>query len=335
MRQGFNPHKDKPQEKSYYTHQIIIPVFIPKEEGYFKDSFKIFKLCLQSLFATIHDKTFVTIVNNGSDENVVNYLDTLFQEKSIQELIHTQNIGKVNAIFKGLCGNNIELVTIADSDVLFLSHWQLATNNVYAAFPKAGVVGIVPQFTTFTTRCDNILFDYFFNKKLQFIPIINPNALWRFYESIGWDSCNPDYLKLGLGIVSDQNCKAFLGSGHFVATYKKDMFDEMVTYNNFKLGGKSEDYLDTCPLKKDYWRLTTEDNYAYHMGNVYEEWMGEITFETDKNAIFQSDFPTSKKINKIHYFIKNDLFRKFFKQKGVMRLFYKYKKMPREMILNY
>ena len=119
MRIGFNPYKDQVLFKSDYLHQIIIPVFIPNQEGYFKDSFAILKLCLDSLLATVHGKTFITVVNNGSDIIVVNYLDSLLKEKKIQELIHTQNIGKLNAILKGMAGNNIELITIADSDVMF------------------------------------------------------------------------------------------------------------------------------------------------------------------------------------------------------------------------
>ena len=52
MRLGFNPHKDKKQIKSDYFHQVVIPVYIPNEEGYFKDSFVILQYCLQSLFKT-------------------------------------------------------------------------------------------------------------------------------------------------------------------------------------------------------------------------------------------------------------------------------------------
>ena len=37
MRLGFNPHKDKKQIKSDYFHQVVIPVYIPNEEGYFKE----------------------------------------------------------------------------------------------------------------------------------------------------------------------------------------------------------------------------------------------------------------------------------------------------------
>ena len=86
MRIGFNPHKDKIQVASDYFHQVIIPVYIPNQEGYFKDSFAILKLCLESLFKTIHEKTFVTIVNNGSDISVANYLDLLLKENKIREL---------------------------------------------------------------------------------------------------------------------------------------------------------------------------------------------------------------------------------------------------------
>lgn len=336
MRVGFNPHKDQPQKGSEYLHQVIIPVFIPNHEGYFSDSFKILQLCLNSLFETMHAKTFVTIVNNGSNKTIVDYLDGLYQQKKIHELIHTQNIGKLNAILKGLSGNNIELVTIADSDVLFLSDWQIETNRVFAAFPKAGVVGIVPQYLAFMSHCYNIILDHLFDKHLQFIPVKNPEALKHFYKSIGWDdNSNPDYLKISLGMVTDNGFKAYLGAGHFVATYKKDMFEEIVTYIGYKMGGDSETYLDELPLQKDYWRLTTHDNHAYHMGNVYESWMSEVVFNTDKNATFQSGFPVLKKMNNFHFYIKNQLFRKFLKSRKWRSYFYRWKKMPAEMIAKY
>jgi len=335
MRVGFNPHKDQIQEKQDYLHQVVLPVFIPHQEDYFADSFKILKLCLNSLFATVHDRTFITVVNNGSEPSIVAYLDALYQEKKIHELIHTENIGKLNAILKGLSGNNIELVTIADSDVLFLSHWQIETNRVFQAFPKAGVVGIVPQYKGFNAKCHNLLWDYLWNDKLRFIPVKNPEAISKFYTSIGWDKSNPDYLKQALGLIGSNDFKAYLGAGHFVATYKKDMFEKIVTFIGYKMGGDSERYLDAIPLKKDYWRLTTYDNHAYHMGNVFEDWMATVEAKADNTAVFKSNFPTYKKLNRFSYFLKNDLFRKIFKNKRVKRWFYRLKKLPKEMIPNY
>lgn len=335
MRQGYNPHKDQIHQEEYFTHQVIVPVFIPHQEGYFKDSFKILQRCLESLFATCHPKTFLTIVNNGSDDLVVDYLDELLKANKIHELIHTQNIGKLNAVLKGIVGHSIPLITITDSDVLFLSHWQAATVEVYHQFPRAGVVGIVPQYRLFASDSYNVIFDHLFSSKMQLIEVKNPEALKKFYHSIGWGESNPDYLKISLGLVTDSDFKAYIGAGHFVATYRRDIFDEVQSHFGYKMGGDSEAYLDRAPLKKDYWRLTTHDNFAYHMGNVYEDWMGEITFDA-----FQDDFRTPElmrypKLSSWKYFIKNTVFRKLFKNKKARRWFYRYMKMPAHMVQKY
>ncbi|WP_426092177.1 glycosyltransferase family A protein [Flavobacterium sp. DSR3-2] len=336
MRIGYNPHKDQPQEEPEYLHQIIIPVYIPKKEDYFKDSFAIFQICLTSLFATIHNKTFITIVNNGSGSFVRDYLNKLLAQNSIHEVIHTQNIGKLNAILKGLAGNNIELVTITDADVLFLPNWQNETAKVFEQLPKAGVVGIVPQFKTYEVNCGTVIFDNFFNKNLKFIPIKNKEALIHFYEGIGWDrSYNQDYLKYGLGLEINADLKVLIGAGHFVATYKKDMFQEITTNIGYKLGGNSEGYLDRAPLKKGYWRVTTYDNYAYHMGNTFEDWMKIEQLQENAYQYPISNFSKSKRISSISYFVKNRFFIKFISINWLVKLFIRWKKLPKEMIENY
>lgn len=336
MRIGFNPHKDQLQEQSEYLHQILIPIYIPNLEGYFKDSFRIFKLCLDSLFSTMHDKTFVTIINNGSGVFVKEYLDKLLQKNKIHELIHTHNIGKVNAILKGLVGNEIELVTISDADVLFLPNWQKETAKIFAYLPRAGVVGLVPQFKTYETYCGNVLFDNLFNSNLKFLPVNNKAALLRFYDSIGWTwNYNKDYLKFNLGLEVNNDLTVLIGSGHFVATYKKDVFEEVKTYFGYKLGGASEGYLDKAPLKKGYWRLTTYDNYAYHMGNAYEVWMEGLSFKGSDKEFVYSNFSKNKTPSNFNYFFKNRIFVKFISVKWLVKLFIKWKKLPEEMIDKY
>ncbi|WP_300978469.1 glycosyltransferase family A protein [Flavobacterium sp.] len=336
MRIGFNPHKDKVQDTSDYLHQVIIPVFIPNEEGYFKDSFAILKLCLESLFSTIHKKTFVTIVNNGSNTIISEYLDLLFKTHKIQELIHTDNIGKLNAILKGLAGNNIELVTISDADVLFLPNWQKETVKVFAKVPKAGVVGIVPQFKMYESHCGNVLFDTLFHSNLRFVPVQNKEALIRFYDSLGWDrKYNPDYLAYNLALEINPELSVLIGSGHFVATYKKDIFESVVTYIGFKMGGNSEGYLDKLPLEKDYWRVTTLDNYAYHLGNTLEDWMQVPIVSEEAEPHFDCGFPKNKRLHPFLYWIKNRVFVKFISIKILVQLFLKSKKLPESMIQKY
>lgn len=338
MRTGFNPHKDQPTEKSDYLHQIIIPVFIPNFEGYFKDSFEILKLCLESVFTSTHNKTFITIVNNGSCETIKVYLNALFDQNKIHEVIHTTNIGKLNAILKGIAGNAIELVTISDSDVLFLKGWQQETTTIFKELPKVGVVGIVPQFNMHKVHSSNLLFDNFFSNKVKFIPVKNKEALVSFYDSIGWEhNYNTNYLEYSLGMEVNNDLKILVGSGHFVATYKKDIFSELVSNIPYKMGGNSEYYLDELPLKKDYWRVTTHDNFAFHLGNKIEEWMN--SFSNDKRKIESyyvlRNFQINSKLSHLSYIIKNKIFKKLLFNSLFLKHFYKTKKLPKSMINNY
>ena len=49
MRLGNTPTKEKPELTDYLRHRVIIPVYIPTLEGYYKDALAILKLCLESL----------------------------------------------------------------------------------------------------------------------------------------------------------------------------------------------------------------------------------------------------------------------------------------------
>lgn len=340
MRIGSNPRKNDKNKKVDYLHQLIIPVYIPNNEGYFSDGFKILQLCLESLFKTVHSKTFITIVNNGSCEEVVFYLNELYSNVFIHELIHTSNIGKNNAVLKGLKGHYFDYVTIADADVLFLNEWQDETMKVFNSFPKAGVVGIVPQLKSFSYLCANVLFDKFFSKKLKFTKVINSEAMKHFYKSIGWDDdYNRDCLLFQLTISDNSDCKAVIGSGHFVATYKNAVLEQNLKIKiDEYISSKFDRLLFDVPVtKKGGWRLTTENNYAYHMGNVYEEWMRkELNDLKDESKrlipLYSNSILTS---NKISYFIKNRLFIKFIKYDFLLRYFYIKKGLPKQVAKKY
>ncbi|MNL12449.1 Glycosyl transferase family 2 [compost metagenome] len=338
MRLGFNPNKDQETVSLTYSHQIIIPVYIPSQNDYFKDSFVILKLCLESLFRTVHKKTFITIVNNGSCQEVTNYVHELYLEKKIHEVIETTNVGKLNAILKGIVGHNFPLITITDSDVLFLNGWQKATYSIFENFPKAGVVCPVPSSRSLRTYTSNIYWDSFFSKKLAFSKVKNPLALKKFAVSVG----NPDFyneahLESYL-TVSNKNEKAVVGAGHFVGTYRGEIFNSLeVKYSNYKLGGGSEsEILDIPVVKKGFWRLSTEDNYAYHMGNVLEDWMNDEISKLEKN-ILEVDFKLKSVCasSKWLYMIKSKFFGKMILNKKIMKYFLIYKGLPSKDAENY
>ena len=338
MRIGNNPSRDQQLYENYFTHQVIIPVFIPNFDDYYKDSLAVLEICLNSLLKTSHSQTLITVVNNGSCEKVIDYLNELFFQKKIHEIYHTQNIGKLNAILKGLVGSNIELVTISDADVLFLDNWQTETLTVFNSFPKAGVVGIVPQFRTFEYMCGNLILKNLFSKKMQFSKVKNTDGLKSFYKSIGWgEDYNSDYLKQIL-TIKNKETTAVVGSGHFVATYKRGIFKEIKTYLEYKLGGDSERYLDEILLKYGLWRLTTYGNFAYHMGNVYEEWMDETMSsikEEKVDVVGLINKQTIRTESNLLFYIANVLFIKLFNKRRYRQIFYKFKRLPKQMIQKY
>jgi len=327
MRVGFNPNKDKVLPKSDYTHQVIVPVYIPHQNDYFKDSFEILQLCLESLFKTCHDKTYFSVINNGSCYEVVEYLNELYRIGKIHEIIHTTAIGKLNAILKGISGQNFPLVTITDADVLFLNDWQKATYDVFEAFPKAGVVGPVPNSKMLRYFTSNIYFNRFFSKSMRFTQVCNPGAMKEFANSIG----NQNLFKIihldKYLTISSNKVNAVVGSGHFVATYDRRIFKKNIeNYSEFQMGSELSKFLDIKALKLDLWRLSTEQNFAYHMGNVKEDWMENTLFNLHNNRLHNS-IPQLKPINnsKLLIWFKINLFSRILFLNPIWRLFLRYK----------
>ena len=339
MRVGFNPNKDKTLPKSDYTHQVVVPVYIPHQNDYFKDSFQILQLCLESLFKTCHAKTYITVVNNGSCEEVIVYLNQLQQNGKIQEVIHTTAIGKLNAILKGLTGHQFPLITITDADVMFLNDWQKATYEVFEAFPKTGLVCTTPSSKSFNDKTFNILTEKLFSKSLAFTSVKNPVAFDAFATSIG----NPNFYKSVhfekyLTLTNDK-VSVVVGAGHFVATYRGDIFSDLgVTATPFSLGGTSEaKILDLPVIRKGYWRLSTDDNYTYHLGNVQETWMQE-TFNALKKQDMVIDFAlhnSLKRPSELLFWLKNSLPEKLFYRKPIRRFFLRYKGLTQEEAKQY
>lgn len=333
MRIGFNPNKDKILAASECFHQVIVPVYIPNQEGYFKDSLQVLKYCLESLFKTSHNKTYFTVVNNGSCAEVKDYLDDLYQEEKLQELIHTTGIGKLNAILKGLTGHQFELITITDADVMFQNDWQKETYEIFDAFPKAGAVSTTPNSKMVKYFTSNLIADCLFSAKLKFTKVVNPKAMKMFADSIGNSNLFNDLHLQKYLTIEQNNKKAVVGSGHFVATYKGDVFDTIkMRFSQFSLGGTSEaDLLDKPVAESGYWRLSTLGNYTLHMGNTLEKWMHDEMLKLKYNQ--EQFLPLSlekKKSNVYSNWLKNVLFARIIFRNPIWKIFIKNKGLTKE-----
>ncbi|MCF7568957.1 glycosyltransferase family 2 protein [Sabulilitoribacter arenilitoris] len=276
MRKGNNPSNEEKVENGGGFHRAIIPVCIPHEKDYFKDAFEIFTYCLFSLKKTSSSNIGISVISNGSSDSINEKLLTLYKANHFDELIiERKGIGKINSILKALRTAEEQLITITDADVLFDNGWEDAVIQVFKNFPKAGAVCPVPVFRKQFQLTSNIWFRFLFSKKLKFSPVVNPEAMTQFAKSIGWPWLDKKYKDVIATLELKKDKIAVVGCSHFVATYKREVFLEMPNINSdFKIRGNSELlYTDQPVLKRGGYRLSTYDNYAYHMGNVLEDWI--------------------------------------------------------------
>lgn len=101
------------------------------------------------------------------------------------------------------------------------------------------------------------------------------------------------------------------------------------------MGGGSEQVLDSLAIKNGYYRLTTYNNYAYHMGNVYENWMDEIIISKEKEEVAEK-----VPLHKTHFWVRRpglfakfkiELMKKVLKSHKLRMLFLKHKGLPKEV----
>lgn len=314
MRIGNNPEKESPTMVVENYHRIIVPVFIPHFEGYFKEAFDVFKLCIESLLLTVHSKTRITIYNNNSHESVKKYIDEKHATATaIDQVFHSKgNLGKINAILAASKGNLEPLITITDADVLFKHGWQNAVEELFCSFPEAGMVSPVPGSKAFSGYTANNWAYSLFNGTLSFQDVIDPDALRKFDASLGNEKklYSPIHLKKYLVLKNKRNGKeAVMGCGHFVATMRREVFDKGTNEPAFiKIqNGVEGKFIDLPNENLGFLRLASKKNFAFHMGNTVESWMHEefeILKTTTRNVeIVEVNFKKAKAMNSVSIFI--------------------------------
>lgn len=316
MRKGDNPTKgSKLIQKEDCQHRIIIPLHIPHENDYYEDAYKIFELCLFSMLKTTATKVKISIVSNNSSSEINERLVQLYKQGHFDELIiEREGIGKINSILKAVRTVEERLITITDADVLFCNGWEEAVVAVFEAFPKAGAVCPVPVFRKQMHLTANIWMNYLFSKKLYFRPVKDPVAMEKFAQSIGWFSLEERFKDIICTLKAKNGTIAVLGCSHFVATYKKEVFEQIPSINTkYLIEGDSEFlYNDVPVLKMGGYRLATYDNYAYHLGNHLESWMNAKFEELNQVEKKKKNYDSFRKLKKssIEYFITHKILAK-------------------------
>jgi hypothetical protein len=281
MRKGVSPTRNKKLDLNDSLNRVLMPVYIPSEDGYFKDSFEIFKLSIRSLVNTISINTRISIFLNGCDEKIVDWtMQFAAKNEQLDQILFSKiNVGKINAIRALYYGNLEPFITVSDSDVLFKHDWEKEVFEIFKSYDDAGMVGLVPLNDNYKSFTSNVWGKYFLRGKIKFELSEDQEAEWMFLKSLSTQKSkeiNRNQTSHVMTVTHNRK-KAVIGCGHFVAVVKREIFDfAPISPNIFMLGSKSEQhYIDVPLVKAGYLRLCTSKGFAYHMGNSLESWMAE------------------------------------------------------------
>lgn len=288
MRIGMNPQKQEKKIALQFQHRVIILVYVPEKEGYYQNIFEVFKLCLESAITTINEKCAITVVNNGSKKEVVEYINQKYANKEIDSVIHHNiNIGKMDAIIGAARASREPIITLSDVDVLFKFGWQQEVERNFKAFKNLGTVSPMAVKSAFrisnvSTQKQIILKQL--NFKLEPIPE-NTDDYNLYLKSLNWDITADKNAMWP--VVEANNQKAILGCAHQVLSINREIFFKTVPVApSLTLIGQNSvyNYADGPIDFAGGLRVSTYHNYAYHMGNTVEDWMLEVQRENVEKA---------------------------------------------------
>lgn len=316
MRVGMNPQKQSKKIELQGQHRLIIVVFIPSLDGYYKDVLEVFKLCLESAVATTNANCAITVVNNASCKEVSEFLKEKLDSEAIDTVIHhSKNIGKIDALIGAARASREPIITIADVDILFKQGWQNETENIFANIKNVASVSPIPcrnfkNYETSSTLNKILLGKVKFRYKS--IPE-NFEAHNKYLESFHWQLETDENIKWP--VIRSNGVEAIVGSGHQILSMRRALFFSTVPEApSLTLVGNNSEFL-YCDEPINYsggMRLATLHNYAFHMGNTVENWMKEIQIENIKNAAISKD---GFKVSKLPEFVPKTPSRVWYKLK--------------------
>lgn len=328
MRKGWNPQKTQEKIKLSVNHRVVIVVFIPKPEGYYENVLDVFKLSLDSLIRANNDSYKITVVDNGSCEELRNLLLT-YSKKEVDCIIqHSTNIGKIDALIGAARSSREEYITLSDTDILFLEDWEKAVMDVFRSFDKVGSVSPIPVRQGLFYGTSSVLGQILAQRvKFNFAKIPeNFEDHNRYLSSINWNNeKDPDNK---WPVIEKNGVKAIIGSGHQVLTIKREILFETVPLEPSLtlVGGNSEyKYVDEPIDKAGLMRLSVYENKAYHMGNEIESWMLEklqnnrqnftdaVSNNTNQNLNGNSNANFTKNLRQKAYGLRKAVLKRMFR----------------------
>jgi glycosyltransferase involved in cell wall biosynthesis len=252
-------------------------VHIPELKDFWAESLEVLKLCFQSLRENTGQPFDLMVVDNGSCQEVRDFLIQCQLDGQIQFLTFSgYNLRKIGALKVLLAAAPGEVISYADSDVYFLPGWLDATLKVLEAFPEAGQVTALPtsdrigQFTASTLKgiaADSMLtVERGFNLVPEKFKEAHRTSLGKSREQYAETLKGKEEV-----LISRNGVRAYASAQDFQFTTTRRVLDALgplvMKDNSEYFDPLYSPVFEARADEKGFWRLATSEYLIHHIGN--------------------------------------------------------------------
>lgn len=272
---GSNPMKRLDRDFSPSPVSVCTLVYIPELKGYWAQSLEVLKVCLSSLILNTREKFDLVVLDNGSCEEVREFLLDLSKQGIIQILLLSHsNMGKPggwNTLLPACPG---DYIAFTDSDVLFRPGWLTRSLEIFETFERVGMVTARP-FRTVRIRKDELMSATLSavaaddSIKVERGDLVGRDVLAEHWDSLG---ASRDKVMAALDDsdvrLTKGNVKAYAYASHFQFLTRRDTALQVLPLDGTAaLAGGEKDW-DRRINDLGMLRLSTDAPLVRHLGNT-------------------------------------------------------------------
>jgi len=286
MRKGQNPAKFVKEVAKPERITAAMLTYIPFLSGFYEETLDVLKVSLDSMRKDPGLPFDLMVFDNGSCPEARDYLIQEKEAGRIKYLILSEkNVGKGGAWNVILAGAPGEIVSYADSDVLFSPNWLARSVEILETYPNVGMVTARP-FRTPPEFYSATLDWARKNAQLEEGQFIPWETFLEFNLSLGQteEENKKVYAKTKDRRIGYQGVTAMAGGSHWQFTAYKSTLGQFLPFDMSRPMGQVRQ-LDQRMNEAGLLRLMVSDPLAMNMSNTLGYLRGELGKEELKKKL--------------------------------------------------